>query len=164
MRAHVEILNDIDMRVFDRMRQRLVQFSRVNVGFPGPSPAKRQRDEPDSTTETVASIAAKHEFGSPAEHIPERPFLRVAVRDNVPKYKGVMRAILVEVLHETRTMENGLEYLGVVAVGDVKQKIRIGPFTPNAPATVYAKGSSRPLIDTGQMIQSVNYEVESNAS
>ena len=37
--------------------------------------------------------------------------------------------------------------------------IRNGNWVPNAPATIRRKGSDRPLIDTGQLVNSVEYEV-----
>ena len=41
--------------------------------------------------------------------------------------------------------------------GLIQRKIVDGTFEPNAPSTIRKKGSSRPLIDTGRMRQSVNF-------
>jgi hypothetical protein len=41
----------------------------------------------------------------------------------------------------------------------VKVKILDGDFEPNAPSTIAKKGSSHPLIDTGQEKNSVTWEV-----
>jgi hypothetical protein len=55
--------------------------------------------------------------------------------------------------------------LGEVMVADIKQTIQKGNFVPDAPATVKAKerrGKSEPghpLIDTGQMLESIISEV-----
>ena len=50
-----------------------------------------------------------------------------------------------------------LEKIGVFQKGLIQRKIVDGTFEPNAPSTIRKKGSSRPLIDTGRMRQSVNF-------
>ncbi|HQL09719.1 MAG TPA: hypothetical protein PLE35_08990, partial [Lentisphaeria bacterium] len=80
----MKVLKDIDPKALDRLRQRLVDAGKVvNVGVPA------GRKEKDGTP--VAMIAAVHEFGSPSQGIPERPFLRVAVQRNRQKYVRLNR-------------------------------------------------------------------------
>ena len=43
--------------------------------------------------------------------------------------------------------------------GAMKLKFTDGTLTPNAPSTIKKKGSSRPLIDTGQLRQSISNKV-----
>jgi hypothetical protein len=45
-----------------------------------------------------------------------------------------------------------------VAQNDVRKAIRDLDSPPNAESTIKAKGSSNPLIDTGQMINSIRWE------
>lgn len=148
----VKVLKDIDPKALDRLRQRLVGDNRVvNVGVP-----EGKREE-DGTP--VAMIAAVHEFGSPSQGIPERPFLRVAVQRNRQKYVRLNRINLVKMLRGQATVDQALGQLGEMAKGDVQVEIRNGDFTPLKPATIKRKGSSRPLIDTGQMVQSIAWEL-----
>lgn len=148
----VKVLKDIDPKALDRLRQRLVGDNRVvNVGVP-----EGKREE-DGTP--VAMIAAVHEFGSPSQGIPERPFLRVAVQRNRQKYVRLNRINLVKMLRGQATIEQALGQLGEMAKGDVQTEIRSGVFTPLKEATKKRKGSSRPLIDTGQMVQSIAWEL-----
>ena len=148
----VKVLKDIDPKALDRLRQRLVGDNRVvNVGVP-----EGKREE-DGTP--VAMIAAVHEFGSPSQGIPERPFLRVAVQKNRIKYVRLNRINLVKMLRGQMGMEQALGQLGEMAKGDVQTEIRSGDFTPLKAATIKRKGSSRPLIDTGQMVQSIQWEL-----
>lgn len=148
----VKVLKDIDPKALDRLRQRLVGDNRVvNVGVP-----EGKREE-DGTP--VAMIAAVHEFGSPSQGIPERPFLRVAVQRNRQKYGRLNRINLVKMLRGQATVEQALGQLGEMAKGDVQTEIRSGDFAPLKPATIKRKGSSRPLIDTGQMVQSIAWEL-----
>ena len=53
-----------------------------------------------------------------------------------------------------------LHKLGLMAVADVKLSIASNTPPPNAPATVQRKGSSRTLIDTGDMLGAVTYELD----
>lgn len=148
----VKVLKDIDPKALDRLRQRLVGDNRVvNVGVP-----EGKREE-DGTP--VAMIAAVHEFGSPSQGIPERPFLRAAVQRNRQKYVRLNRINLVKMLRGQATVEQALGQLGEMAKGDVQTEIRSGDFAPLKPATIKRKGSSRPLIDTGQMVQSIAWEL-----
>lgn len=124
----------------------------VRVGFPaGPT-------EEDGTP--VALVAAVHEFGSTARNIPERSFLRSSVRENIAKYIKINKGNLQRVVNGKIRMRHALELLGQVAAGDVKRTIRNGDFAPLQQATIDRKGSSKPLIDTGMMLQSVTYEVD----
>lgn len=148
----VKVLKDIDPKALDRLRQRLVGDNRVvNVGVP-----EGKREE-DGTP--VAMIAAVHEFGSPSQGIPERPFLRVAVQRNRQKYVRLNRINLVKMLRGQATVEQSLGQLGEMAKGDVQTEIRSGVFTPLKEATKKRKGSDKPLIDTGQMVQSIAWEL-----
>ena len=47
----------------------------------------------------------------------------------------------------------------MIARNAVVRKINKGPFTPNAPATVKRKGSSQPLIDTGNLRKSITFVI-----
>ena len=147
-----KLVKDIDMTVFDELKRRLGGADKVvNVGVP------EGKKEEDGTP--VAMVAAVHEYGSPSQGIPERPFLRVAVQKNRIKYVRLNRINLVKMLRGQMGMEQALGQLGEMAKGDVQTEIRSGDFTPLKPATIERKGSSRPLIDIGQMVQSIQWEL-----
>jgi hypothetical protein len=108
----------------------------------------------------LAEIGAVHEYGSADGTIPERSWLRSTFRsrrEDLAKMQArVTKAMLAGKITETQAME----LLGQWAAGAVKQTIqRDGEFAPLAPATVEAKGSTRPLVDTGQLAQSIAYKV-----
>ncbi len=148
----VKVLKDIDPKALDRLRQRLIGKNRVvNVGVP------EGKKESDGTP--VAMIAAVHEFGSPSQGIPERSFLRASVQRNRQKYVRLNRINLVKMLHGQMSAEQALGQLGEMAKGDVQTEIRSGDFAPLKAATIKRKDSSRPLIDTGQMVQSIAWEL-----
>lgn len=112
---------------------------------------------PDDEATPVAEVAATHEFGSPVERIPERPFFRQAVR----KLERTIPAFLAQ-----RAAQSGFnltrrdaELVGQLAVAEVQQSIIDLRDPPNSPQTIERKGSSNPLIDTGVMVGSVGHEV-----
>ena len=111
-------------------------------------------------------IAAIHEFGYPEGNIPERPVLRQGVSNGAPRFRRLNVASARQIMRGEMTVDQAVERLGVVAVGEVKREFtRPSPaFKPNAPATVAAKGSSRPLIDSGQYRQSITYQLEGKLS
>lgn len=154
-RARFTILRDIRPSIFDELRARVnAQHSKVNVGIPAGS------TEADGTP--VALIAAVHEYGAPEKGIPERSFLRSSIRENRAKYIQMNRNNLVAVLNRSMSMERALGLLGEAAAGDVKAKITSGNFQALKSQTIRRKGSSRPLVDTGQLRQSISWEIEND--
>lgn len=147
-----KLMKDIDMTVFDELKKRLVGDGKVvHVGI------QEGKKETDGTP--VAMIAAVHEYGSPSQGIPERPFLRVAIQKNRTKYVRLNRINIVKMMRGQMQMEQALGLLGEMAKGDVVTEIKSGDFAPLKAATIKRKGSSRPLIDTGQMVQSMQWEL-----
>ena len=126
----------------------------VYVGFPGDTQA---RSDGGINNPTLAYI---HEHGAPAANIPARPFLEPGVanaEDDILRAfeAGVQRALS----GDNSALANSLNLAGVIAVRAVQDKITTGPFAPLAPRTVRRKGSSKPLIDTGQLRQAVTFVV-----
>lgn len=117
----------------------------VYVGFPA------EFDEKVKETENfnLASLAAVLEFGN--EHIPSRPFLRQTLVENQEKYT----ALFINLLKNGKPLEQIYEHIAVIAQGDVQLNIVKGSWTPNAKSTIRRKKSSKPLIDTGKLRQSV---------
>ena len=113
----------------------------------------------------VVIYAATNEFGTdragPNRNItiPERSFLRAGVDENKKIFRAFLAGELPKVVTGKKSKEKVLLQLGALAQGKVQGKIRQGPFTPNAPSTVRIKGSSRPLINTGRLRQSITFEV-----
>ena len=60
--------------------------------------------------------------------------------------------------------EQILKEIGIFQKDLIQEKITEGSYEPNAASTIRRKGSSKPLIDTGRMRQSVNYEIRKKGS
>lgn len=121
---------------------------RVQVGFPA------------GTDTDVVAKAVFNEFGT-STGIPERPFLRNAMTDNRDGYRGMMTRAARKIIESEGkfTKQHALAQLGLKAQGDVQKSITDLREPPNAPATIKRKGSSNPLIDTGEMRARVTFKV-----
>jgi phage gpG-like protein len=135
------------------MTRQMTSQGRVLIGVPKAAGAYE-----DGTP--VALIAAVHEFGSSDGRVPERSFLRVPLRAKRKEISNVVRQQLPAVVNGDLQMSTLQHQVGAYAVGVVQQAIAEGIAPPNAPSTVARKGSSKPLIDTGHMRQSITYVVE----
>lgn len=117
----------------------------VYVGFP----AEFNEKVEGSDNFNLASLAAVLEFGN--ERIPSRPFLRQTLAENQEKYTE----LFVKLFESGVSIDQIYEQIALIAQGDVQQNIVNGKWTANAPSTIKRKKSSKPLIDTGKLRQSV---------
>ena len=106
---------------------------------------------------TTAAIAAIHEFG--LGNVPERSWLRGYIDQNRIEIDRMMRLTAAKV---ARGMPKALalKQLGVWLQAQIQKRIADGIDPPNAPSTIAQKGSSKPLIDTGQLRSSISHEVD----
>jgi hypothetical protein len=106
---------------------------------------------------TLVEIAAYNEFGTSSS--PSRPFMRQSFENH---QDGLQKACdrVNNLLSKGGTAERGLNELGVYAKGLVQEEIVGGGFEPNAESTIKKKGSAQPLIDSGTMRQSVNFQIK----
>lgn len=121
--------------------------TKVKVGFPA-----------GEVSSDILDRAVWNHFGT--ETIPERPFLSLAIRNNRGAYRNAMRTSALKILMGETGMRTVLSKLGIKAQGDIQAEIVSLSAPPNAPSTIRQKGSSNPLIDSGQMRQSVTWKIE----
>ena len=108
---------------------------------------------------TIATVAAVNNFGSADGRIPERNFMHSAINENQAVYRRLAELELPKVGRGLITMDRLLHVLGELATGHIQEKIVEGPFQANAASTIAKKGSDRPLIDTGNLRQSISYVI-----
>lgn len=101
----------------------------------------------------VASKAVFNEFGT--AHIPPRPFMRPTVAEKGKAWMTQLGDGAKAILRGETTAHDVLERVALTAAGDVAVKISEVNSPPLSPKTVARKGSKKPLVETGQMIQSV---------
>ena len=107
---------------------------------------------------TVLDVANYMEFGTAT--IPARSFVRAWFDENQARAQQMLAALMRSVVKGTRSREQILELLGQKFVAEIQARISKGIPPPLLPATIRRKGSSTPLIDTGQLRSSVTYRVK----
>lgn len=106
-------------------------------------------------TSDLVVIVAANEFGT--RKIPSRPALRQAFDVNKKEMTSVTEMLYGRVLDRKISIKTGLGLLGEWMSDKMKLQITKLRKPPNAPATVERKGSSNPLIDTGQYRASISH-------
>lgn len=107
----------------------------------------------------LVEVAAYNEFGT--KYIPPRPFMRIAADKNSSNWQRLMMNVAARVTLNQMGIRQGQNLIGNQAVGDIQKVIgNRGLLAPNAPNTVKQKGSDAPLIDSGNLRQSVSFEVK----
>jgi hypothetical protein len=110
---------------------------------------------------TNAELLFIHTKGSPLKHIPARPVIEPAI-ENDNQNKGIIKRELAA------SIKADIEGDYATAVKKMKRAAMAGQnaarkwftdpanhWAPNTPGTIARKGSSRPLIDTGALRQSI---------
>ena len=112
----------------------------------------------------TAYIAAIHEFGDDDHNIPERSFLRAGINASKKDIIKLYAKQLPLVVQGRIALKSIQHFVGELVVGNITQRIADGIPPPLKPETVRRKKSSKPLIDTGHLRQSITYEVVSEAA
>lgn len=104
-----------------------------------------------------AKKAKYNEYGTST--IPARPFLTTALETNKREIAKKTRKLAMKSLLPFANVDAAEAELGEELAEMVKDSIRNGPWVPNAPSTIAKKGRNQPLIDTGEMLDSVTYKI-----
>ena len=136
-------------RRFQQMLKELGDLE-VRIGF-------QHGDATEDDGTDICDIAAWNELGT--VNMPSRPFLRQSVDDNESKINAFLKQKKSDIVRGA-SAQQVLSEIGIFQKDLIQDKILSGEFAPNAPSTVRKKGSSKPLIDTGRMMQSVNYVIK----
>lgn len=125
----------------------------------------------------VAQVARWNEYGVPnAKYpIPARPFMRPVMHAEGQDLKERLKALYGAALRNNTNTMNALATFGELVLYKIQSRIRANIYTPNSPITlrggwlrsasgrpfyVEKKRGSHPLIDTGFMIDSIDYQLE----
>jgi len=102
-----------------------------------------------------AEIAAQNEFG--AKGVPARPFMSTSFDENRARISTAINREYEDIVSGKSDTRRSLNRLGLFMVKLIQQKILSIHTPPNSPRTIKMKGSSKPLIDFGQMFASVRH-------
>ena len=107
---------------------------------------------------SVADVATWNEYGT--SHIPSRPFIAIAT-DEHKGWQSEVKVRMLDVMSPEGSISESLDAIGKQMKTDIKNVIGDrGKLAPNAPSTVARKGHNYPLIDTGTLLDSIDYEVK----
>lgn len=133
--------------------------ARVYVGIP-----EKTTSRPGSGV-TNAGLMYIHTHGSQALHIPARPVIEPAIEasDNKARITSELgKAATAELEDRPDETMLHLQRAGTMGANAAKRWFRDprNNWPPNAPSTIAAKGSDRPLIDTGELRRSITHVEE----
>lgn len=112
---------------------------------------------PDGTS--VVLVATVNNFGSASKNIQARDFMTQGGPPAVEATNPIAAGLMPLLNQGKVTPAEILKQMGPFAEAAFKAKLTEGPWEPNAPDTIAAKGSSRPLIDTGLLRNSLTHVV-----
>ena len=146
----------LDMSGFKELKNKLDTKKKVRVGILG---ADNSRDgEPFGNAE----IGLVQEMGSTTKNIPPRSFIRMPLEKNAKQLASVFNTNIIRNAIENGDIDTALELLGIKAEAIIQEAFEtqgFGQWAANAPSTASQKGSSSPLIDTGELRKSISSEV-----
>jgi hypothetical protein len=109
-----------------------------------------------------AELAYIQSNGSPLNNIPARPILEPVIKKNEKMIGNRFQALAKKSLSDpTVNINDELSKIGMIVRDKVKDNFTNpdNGWAPNAPATIAAKGSDKPLIDTASLRKSIEYVV-----
>lgn len=147
------------------MLQRLahIDASYVKIGILAADFKKEHTGEDGLIEETLGEIAILHEFGD--DKVPQRSFIRSTFHEKRKEWRAFAKDQIRLAMKGSITEKQVLERLGLKIQADIKNRIVAGIDPPLSRITIMlrfmkrGKASRTPLIDTGQLLNSINYEV-----
>lgn len=137
----------------------------ILVGVQGKDATATKSTKDGKPTGTSAlMVASVHEFGSSTPNpetgqlpIPERSFIRSTVKQQNKKYIKLLSKVVNKGIR-TKSKPR-FDDVGEQAVTDIKKKIMSNIPPKLRPATIARKGSSKALINTSQLLNSITSTV-----
>ncbi len=130
----------------------------VDVGVVGDRAAEAYEGDEGVT---VAQVAEWAELGLGQ---PMRSWLRGWVDENGPAIEARIRTeVRAYAIDGRGDQRKALERIGAWMVGEIRKRIAAGIDPPNAQSTIDKKGSSKPLIDSGQFRSALTSRVGNGA-
>ena len=150
----------------------LTEGVRVRVGVLDDSPKREPRGARSKRSRTRAKAAARsqrqrlsllevavvHEFG--AGPVPQRSFIRATIDERRADIEAELANLARGVASGRLDARQALDLLGAKVAGWCQSRIAAGIAPALKAATVRRKGSSTPLVDTGQLRSSITWRVE----
>ena len=148
LRVRVGILDDSPKR---EPRPRASGSKKRRVRAKGAAQASRR-------TISLLEVAVVHEFG--AGPVPQRSFIRATVDAHKSDIEAELKNLARGVVSGKIDARGALNLLGAKVAGWCQARIASGIAPALKAATVKRKGSSKPLVNTGQLRSAITWRVE----
>ena len=135
-----------------KRKVRLLCGTSVNVGFFGGRHFEKKNNI------DVVKVAATNQYGT--DKIPSRPFMSMSADVMQDRNADTFVKYAIEFIHNGGGVSEVFEKIGKLCSQIIREVIGNGDYVPLSPVTIARKGSSQPLIDTGTMKRSVEYEIK----
>lgn len=148
----------IDMTKWRELERRISALGNVHAVRVGILPGSMTDDG-----QNIAEYACYNEFGT--SHIPARPFMRTTAQQQGKKWAGILAgALRGQIGRSPDALRRAFMAVGRVAQSDIQATIMSHMPPPNNPQYAARKvkengGYSGTLFNTGQMLQSINFEL-----
>lgn len=153
----IKVLKDNLKTFMSKLKE--MESKNILVGIPADAAPREEKTEI-----TNAEIGYVNEFGSPAKNIPPRPFLMPGVKDAGDQVSSVLGKCAV---NKDADINSQLDKAGLLAQSAVRRRITlsigmrgISEETRKRREAKGRTGEMKPLIDTGQLINSITYVIE----
>jgi hypothetical protein len=157
-------------RGYNALTKRIYGMGKVHlkVGVFSSDPKKDHKGNISGEV-TVLMVAEWMEFGTAPppladgtikRAIPARSFIRAWFDENEPANKALIASALRAVARGAISKHAAMERLGLKFVAGIQARMAAGIPPLLADSTIKRKGSSTPLIDTGQLRSSITFEVK----
>lgn len=142
----------------DKIQKQFLELVKkeVAVGIPQEKNSKRGKI-------TNAELLFVHEHGSPVKNIPPRPVLKPAIENNIDKIKFLYEEEFNNLIN-IKSNPNFLNELGLFSQNVIRERFTNNDWSPLMEKTIKKKGSTNPLIDTGELRKSITYVVRNSTN
>lgn len=121
---------------------------------------KASAQHPGEEAATNVDVGLWNEFGT--EQNPARSFIRDPFDANREVYLAMTTKLVAGVYEGKMEIAQALGLVGLKMESDFRNAIAAGIPPPNAPSTIAQKGSSKPLVDRGELRQAIASSVVLN--
>ncbi len=152
----------------DKFSALLQQYQAGLQGEPTVSVGFFSRSTESKTHIPSAQAAQLNEYGSTRTVVkkdgttytvttPPRPFFRSMIRDGKPEWGDKLGEYL---LRYDMNAQNALDSMGELMKEQLIESAQLQRYAPLADSTVARKGHDQTLIDSGDMIRAINFQVD----
>lgn len=156
---NINVKIDFNRSPLDKMARELAKCEKYKVKV-GVLNGGDYRDENNHLT--VAGYGLINEFGNVLKNIPERSFIRSPLMSHLVERIVKDKEKFGEIYENKENAEGIYERMGIIAKSIIQEAFATsndGNWAENSPITIMKKKSSKPLIDKGRLVKSIDYEV-----